>query len=479
MPTQLHAFDDDALGTHDAVALTDLLKRRSVSSAELVEAAITRAERVDGVLAAIQLRDYVKARTATALRHDGIFAGIPSFIKDNTNIAGWPTCHGSGAVPSRLAKQDGSFAQQFLSLGLVLLGKSRLPEFGFNCTTEFEHAEPCRNPWHTEYSCGGSSGGSAALVAAGVVPLAHANDGGGSIRIPAACCGLVGLKSTRGRFITHEMAKSLPLNVVCDGVVSRTVRDTAHAVAGMERYWRNSKLPEVGLVEGPGKRKLRIGLMMHSLVGKMPCEQTRSAVESIAKLLESEGHSIVPMSQPCKSTFANDFGNYWGMLAYLTGRVGKREFGEQFDRSKFDGFTKSLGGLFVKSWTRTPFALVRLHRTWQLFAKAMKDLDAVLSPVVGHVTPKLGHLSPKVEFEQLIDRLTQYASYTPLNNANGSPAISIPAGLSSEGLPIGIQLAGRHGDEQTLLELAYQIEQLQPWPQLFSQTARAVSQLSD
>jgi amidase len=472
---QLHAFNDDALWRHDAVALADLLKRRRVSSAELVEAAITRAEKVDGVLAAIQLRDYEKARAVKDLPHDGVFAGIPSFIKDNTNIAGWPTSHGSGAVPLRCAKTDGSFARQFLSLGLVLLGKTRLPEFGFSCTTEFEHGAPCRNPWDTEYSCGGSSGGSAALVAAGVIPLAHANDGGGSIRIPAACCGLVGLKSTRGRFITHELAKSLPLNIVCDGVVSRTVRDTAHAVAGMERYWRNRKLPEIGLVAGPGKRKLRIGLMMQSLVGKMPCDQTRKAVESTARLLESAGHSVVPVSQPCKSTFAHDFGNYWGLLALVTGRLGKREFGNQFDQSKLESFTKNLGGLFVKSWARTPLALVRLHRTWKHFADAMKELDAVLSPVVGHVTPKLGHLNPKVDFEQLILRLTEYASYTPLNNANGSPAISIPAGLSNEGLPIGIQLAGRHGDERTLLELAYQIEQMQPWPQLFSCSAMADS----
>ncbi len=198
-------------------------------------------------------------------------------------------------------------------------------------------------------------------------------------------------------------------------------------------------------------------------------EQTRGAVESIARLLESAGHSIVLVSQPCKSTFAYDFGNYWGLLAFLTGRLGKREFGKQFDRSKLDGFTKSLSGSFVTGWARTPFAMLRLHRTWQHFVNAMKDLDAVLSPVVGHVTPKLGHLSPQVGFEQLIVRLTEYASYTPLNNANGSPAISIPAGLSREGLPIDIQLAGRHADERTLLELAYQIEQLQPWPQLFSE----------
>jgi amidase len=473
--TQVHAFDDDALGTHDAVALAALIKRRGVSSAELVEAAIARAERVDVELAAIQLRDYLKARAITELPHDGVFAGIPSFIKDNTNIVGWSTCHGSRAVPPEIAKKDGEFARQFLSLGVILLGKTRLPEFGFNCSTEFQDDPPCRNPWHTDYTCGGSSGGSAALVAAGVVPLAHANDGGGSIRIPAANCGLVGLKVTRGRFVTHEIAKSLPLNILTDGVVTRSVRDTAHAVAGMEGFWRSGKFPEIGLVEGPGKRKLRVGLMLHSLTGKLPCEQTRNAVESMAQLLENEGHSIEPMSPPCKPSFAEDFGNYWGFLAFVAGRLGKREFGKQFDRHKLDRFTKGLAGLFVQSWPRTPVSLIRLRRSWQMFANAMKNFDAVLSPVVAHVTPKLGHLSPQVEFETLIARIAQYACYTPLNNANGSPAIAIPAGLSSEGLPIGVQLAARHGDERTLLELAYQIEQRQPWPQLYMHSFSDVS----
>lgn len=464
---QVHAFGEDALGTFDAVTLAEMLKRRKVSSAELVEAAIARAERVDGMLSAIQLRDYAKARAMTELPHDGVFAGIPSFIKDNTDIAGWPTRHGSQAVPPKVAAKDGSFAAQFLSLGVVLLGKTRLPELGFNCSTEYQHEVPCRNPWNTAYSCGGSSGGSAALVAAGVVPLAHANDGGGSIRIPAANCGLVGLKPTRGRFVKHEMAKSLPVNVLGDGVVTRSVRDTAHAVAGMERFW-HSKLPEIGLVDGPGKRKLRIGLMLQSLTQKMPCEQTRYAVESLAHQLEAEGHSVSPMSPPCHDSFAEDFGNYWGFLAFVAGRLGKREFGKQFDRHQLDDFTRGLAGLFVQQWAKTPLALMRLRRTWQMHVQAMKNFDVVLSPVVAHVVPKLGYLSPQVEFETLLDRLTNYACYTPLNNANGSPAIAIPAGLSREGLPIGVQFAARHGDERTLLELAYLVEQIQPWPQLYS-----------
>jgi amidase len=235
-PTAIHAFGNDVLAVHDAVALAAMVQRGDVSSLELVEAAIARAEKVNPALQAIELKDYPRARRQANESIEGIFAGVPSFIKDNTNIAQWPTRHGSRATPSTPAKKNGTFAEQFLSLGLVLLGKSRLPEFGFNCTTEFADDPPACNPWNTDYSCGGSSGGAAALVAAGVVPVAHANDGGGSIRIPAACCGLVGLKPSRSRFVTHEMAKSLPVQIVCDGIVSRTVRDTAHFVAGAERF---------------------------------------------------------------------------------------------------------------------------------------------------------------------------------------------------------------------------------------------------
>jgi amidase len=224
---------------------------------------------------------------------------------------------------------------------------------------------------------------------------------------------------------------------------------------------------------------LRIGLLVNSLHGKIPCEQTSQAVHSIAQLLEAEGHCVAPMKPPCKTTFADDFRNYWGFLAFATGRLGKREFGKLFDRHQLDGFTQGLAGLFVQSWLKTPVALVRLRRSWQTYAEAMKDFDAVLSPVVAHVTPKLGYLSPQVDFPTLMERLTDYACYTPLNNANGSPAISIPAGLSREGLPLGVQLAARHGDERTLLELAYLIEHSQPWPQLYSNSFSGSSQAVD
>ncbi|MBX3421311.1 MAG: amidase [Pirellulaceae bacterium] len=462
---QIHAFCDDVLGDHDAVGLAELVRRGDVSSLELAEAAIARAQRVDEQLNAIQVPIFDKAREQARRPSQGTFAGVPSFIKDNTNVAGLPTRHGSRAVPPTPAHKDGAFTKQYLAQGFILLGKTRLPEFGFNCSTEFQHERPTCNPWHKDYSCGGSSGGSAAMVASGVVPIAHANDGGGSIRIPAACCGLVGLKTTRERFVMHELAKSLPVNVFCDGVVTRSVRDTAHFVAGAELYWRNLKLPAVGLVKGPGKKRLKIGLVYDSLTGQ-PCPQTRATMERTVALLEGMGHRTTEMHKPVKSSFVDDFVDYWAFLAFMTGKIGKRQFGGEFDPAQFDDFTRGLANRFRKRLWRLPLMLLRLKRTWSQYVQAIQEFDAVLTPVLGHVTPQLGYLGPNVPFEELIGRLMKYAAYTPLNNTNGSPAISLPMGMSREGLPIGIQLAAAHGAERTLLELAYELEQVQPWPRV-------------
>ncbi len=465
--TRVHAFtEDDPLADHDAVRLAQLIREGEVSSSELVEAAIARAERVQSVLRGIELPLFDQARVQASRKTEGYFAGVPSFIKDNTDIQGHPTRFGSLAVPEKPATHDGAFARQFLSAGFILLGKTRLPEFGFNCSTEFEGLAPTTNPWNIEYSCGGSSGGAAALVAAGVVPVAHANDGGGSIRIPAACCGLVGLKVSRGRFVTPEIARSLPINVVCDGIVSRTVRDTAHFVAAAERFHRNPALPPVGLIEGPSTRRFKIGLMTDSITGP-PCPETLATVERTANLLETLGHSVKRLSTlPVTSAFADDFIDYWGFLAWITGRLGKKTFGKDFLSEKMDSFVKGLASRFRSRAWKLPMALYRLKRTQKDYANYMHGLDAILMPVLGHVTPKLGYISPDVPFEELMSRLSAYAAYTPLDNAAGTPAIALPIGLSVQGLPIGIQLASAIGDERTLLELAYELEQANPWPRI-------------
>lgn len=468
-PTTLHAFKDDVLAGHDAVDLARLIRGGEISAREVALAAIARAQAV-GALNAVEYEAYEQAQRRAS--RPGVFDGVPTFVKDNTDVTGMPTLHGSDAVPSRLAKADGAFARQYLAQGFNVLGKSRLPEFGFNASTEFLRHEPTRNPWHTEYSSGASSGGAAALVAAGVVPIAHANDGGGSIRIPAACCGLVGLKPTRGRFIDGEQARSLPVNIVSEGVVTRSVRDTAHFFAGMEGTWRNSKLKPVGLVEGPGKRSLRIGLVLDSISGHATDAETRAAVMATAKLLESLGHRVEEMPLPVKPSFAEDFSLYWGLLGFSMSRFGKKLLGEGFDANKLDNLTLGLADMYRRQIYRTPLVLYRLRKSWDDYARVMRNYDAVLSPVLAHVTPKLGHLSPRQEFAPLFDKLLRYVAFTPLNNACGSPGISLPLGTSSEGLPIGVQLSAAHGDERTLLELAYGLEQAQPWRRIQDATKR-------
>jgi amidase len=212
---QIHAFSDDALGNDDATTLAQRIRNGEVTVSEVTRAAIERAGKVTPVINGIVTEAWDSAQqqadqlsVAGPDAGAGFFSGVPTFIKDNTDIAGLPTLHGSKAVPPNIASRTSPFASQLLAQGFLCLGKSTLPEFGFNATTEPAHLKPTCNPWNPAFSTGASSGGSAALVAAGVVPIAHANDGGGSIRIPAACCGLVGLKPSRGRLVDNDAASS-------------------------------------------------------------------------------------------------------------------------------------------------------------------------------------------------------------------------------------------------------------------------------
>lgn len=465
----VHAFTNDVLGDLDATGLAELIRRRQVTAAEVAEAAIGRARRMQPLITAIEREDFESAlATARHATPMGVFAGVPTFIKDNTDIEGLPTRQGSAAIPARPTATHGAFAKQYLSQGFTVLGKSSLPEFGFNASTEFAGRAPTRNPWHTDYSSGASSGGSAALVAAGVVPIAHANDGGGSIRIPAAACGLVGLKPTRGRHIDAESVRNLPINIVSEGVVTRSVRDTAQFMAGLEQYWRNPKLKPVGLVQGPSSRRLRIGLVVDSITGPSDAE-TRATVLATAKRLESLGHRVTEMPLPIGPRFAEDFSIYWGMLSFLVSTFGKRVIHPEFDARKLDNLSRGLAALYRKNMLQTPFVLYRLKKLWGDYARAFAHYDVILSPVLAHTTPELGHLSPEQDFDSLFERLTRYVSFTPLNNAAGGPALSLPLGATSAGLPIAIHLSANHGDERTLLELAFELEAAQPFRRIQDQ----------
>ncbi|MFF5789205.1 amidase [Streptomyces sp. NPDC012693] len=455
----VHAFRDDALGEHDAVGLAEAIRRGEVSAAEAARDAAERVRAVEGRLHAVQVHLDPPAKGAGG----GLLAGVPTFVKDNTDYLGLPTGHGSAAFTPRAARRHAPFTRQFLSSGVAVLGKTRLPEFGFSPATEYDGAEPVRNPWNTDHSAGGSSGGSAALVAAGAVPIAHANDGGGSIRIPAACCGLVGLKPTRGRVVTNAQSRQLPLDIVSDGILSRSVRDTAAFLAAAETHWRNPKLPPLGLVEGPSGRRLRIGFLVDSPNGVPADTATRAAVTETAATLERLGHTVEPVDLPLDPRFTEDFLTYWGMLSFLLGVTG-RSLGADFDRRRMDGLSRGLREDYLKAWRRTPGVLRRLRRTREAYAAAFRGLDLILTPVLAHTTPEIGHLSPTVPYRTLIERILAYVAFTPVNNVVGTPSVSVPAASATDqGLPVGVMFSGRPGSERTLLEVAFALEADRPF----------------
>lgn len=460
---RLHAFSNDVLADHDAVALQQLIKSKKISVQEVTQAAIQRAQLVNPNLNAIQSHCFVEVHHSPTFNKKGIFAGIPTFIKDNIDIKGLATLHGSKAIQFHPAKKHGVFSKALLKQGFVVLGKSTLPEFGLNASTEFQNAPPTRNPWHLDYSTGASSGGSAALVAAGVVPIAHANDGGGSIRIPAACCGLIGLKPSRGRLVNGETARILPINIISEGVVTRSVRDTAHFFAGMEKTFYNKKMPKLGLIEGPATKRLKIGIVLDSITGSSD-EETRQTVEKTAQLLASLGHHVEYFKLPIKTQFIQDFSVYWGMLSFMVTALGKQAFGKDFNKNQLDPLTIGLADLYKKHKYQTPLTLYRLSQAKHTYSQIFQQYDAFISPVLAHTPPQLGHLSPELGFETLFDRLQSYVTFTPFHNVVGAPAISLPMGATAiDGLPIGIQISADIGDEKTLLELAFELEQAQPW----------------
>ncbi|MCU1600117.1 MAG: putative amidase [Frankiales bacterium] len=453
--SSLHAFGDDVLGDLDGIALAARIRDREVSRREVIEASLARLAKVDG-LHAVQLVDAERALAGEPV--PGPFSGVPTFIKDNVDVEGWPTNMGSEAFVAKPAKRTSVSARTVLSTGVVALGKSRLPEIGLNASTEFMTGEPVRNPWDPAYSAGASSGGSAALVAAGVVPIAHANDGGGSIRIPAAVNGLVGLKPTRGRWAPDPLERVMPVQLVNNGCVSRTVRDTAHFLAHTER---RGKLRPIGLVEGPSSRRLRIGLVRHSVRGESDAE-TLSALDRTADLLSGLGHHVEEMPIPFDEQFAQDFRLYWGFCGWFVMKSGPRVF-PGWDRAKADGLTIGLEEFFSQRRKDFPGAVRRLRASRLVYAESLRGRDLVLSPTLSHTTPELGYLSPAVPFDVLFERLRDYAGFTPLNNATGSPAISLPLEQTSDGRPLGMHFSAAHEDERTLLEIAYELEEARPF----------------
>jgi amidase len=462
---RLHAFTDDALSDLDAVGLTEALAGGQVSIPEVIEAAIARTQQVAPALNAVAAECFDRARAEAAHPRGGFFAGVPTFLKDNVDLAGLPTMQGTDAFDPRPAKRDGDFARMFLATGLVPIGKTQLSEYGFSASAEHARLGAVCSPWSTDHTAGASSAGTAALVAAGAVPLAHGNDGGGSIRIPAAVNGLVGLKPTRGRLAQDRTLRQMPVRIVSDGVLTRSVRDSAAFLREAERVYRDLRLAPVGDVRHPGRARRSVAVVTHGIeVSSTP--EVDQLTRETAELLESLGHRVEWIEQPLPTSFKDDFLLYWSSLASVITATGRIEHGRSWDPTRLDPFTRGLDHHCRRHLRHLPGATTRLRRSSRLSEELHGRYDVVLTPTLARETPELGWLDPAQGFDTVMGRLLEWVAFTPLQNATGATAISLPLATTAAGLPQGMMLAAGHGGEAMLLELAYELEDARPWPLL-------------
>jgi amidase len=468
---RLDAFRDDALGYDDATALAARIRGREVSPTELVEAAIERCAAVDPVLGALVHTDFDRARRRAAWvgtsQLSAPLSGVPSAFKDAVRVEGLPMTLGSSAVPTDPALRDGPYAPLFRATGLNPVGTTAMPPFGWTAATERQGGLVTRNPWDTGRTSGGSSGGSAALVAAGALPIAHANDGGGSIRIPAAVTGLVGFKPSRGRHPDEKFSAGMPIPIISQSVVTRSVRDTVAFLTAFEAGHRPTGVPPIGPVAPAPGRRLRIGLVEHSPAGGPTDPATLAVVREAAERLAALGHEVVPTPAPVPASFREDFIAYWGLLALGTATGGRGMFGPGFDADLLDPFTIGLAGMARRRLAALPVHLYRLHRTRRRFDASFGDVDVYLNPVVGHETPEVGYLDADLPYETHLRRVSDWVTFTPLQNIAGSPAVSLPTGTAPDGMPIGVHLSARIGQDRLLLELATEYEAAHPFARIW------------
>ena len=353
------------------------------------------------------------------------------------------------------------YADAAMATGIVPFGKSTTPEFGLTATTESALTGATRNPWNTELSSGGSSGGAAAAVASGVIPIAHGSDGGGSIRIPASCCGLFGLKVSRDRFPTTALPEP-GISLSVQGCLSRSVRDTAAWLAATEQ--KTGGLAPVGIVSGPSKKRLRIGLYVDDTFGRAPQPEVQAATERAAALCASLGHHVEPgVLHIDGEKFADAFTLVWAAVAasasaqaqMLKPNVPAEDILEPLTLGLVELFKSAPAGAFDA-------ALAHLNAVSVAYENLFADVDVILTPVLAKTTSPLGEIAPSLGMSGFA-KVRDYVAYTPLQNVAGAPAMSVPLSLSPQGLPIGAHFAAAKGQERMLLELAFELEQADPW----------------
>jgi amidase len=448
----------------DATETAAAIRSGAVSAIEVVDAAIARAEALDPTLNFLVTDDYERARQrARGPLGDGAFAGVPFLIKDLDDFTGLPTRFGTRATAGvAAATRQAPLIHGMLATGLNPIGKSATPEHGFLPTTEPLAFGATRNPWDAARSAGGSSGGAASATAAHVVPFAHASDGGGSIRIPASCCGLFGLKTSRDRTLATDPGHfPMPLSVqLC---VSRSVRDTANLLAAVEA--KDSGLPPVGQIIGPSPRRLRIGLVLDSLSSQSPDPEVAAAIEGMAILLGELGHRVEPTIWPAPiAGMADAFLLTWSQgAANLLAEDGRR-LGRTPGSDDVEPLSLAMAAIIAGAPEgAVDQAVAYLNSLRGVYDAWLGQFDMILSPVLSLPPPEIGWLAPDLPVETMAERLTRYVGYTTPYNAVGAPAMSVPGAWSAAGLPIGAQFGAPVGGEAALLELAFELEQARPW----------------
>ncbi|HEY2483307.1 MAG TPA: amidase, partial [Caulobacteraceae bacterium] len=457
---------------HDGVGLAQLVARGEVSPSELVEAAIERIERHNGALNAVVYKAYDEAKAAA--KNDlpaGPFRGVPFLIKDlGMAVAGWPRSCGSRFTRDFVDEADGSLVARYRASGAVFLGKTNTPEFGITGTTESAHLGPCRNPWNPDHISGGSSGGSAAAVAAGIVPMAHASDGLGSIRIPAACCGLVGLKINRDR--NPVLPDDNIYGNSVEHVVSRTVRDSAvmldhtgrptpeapYAAPPKERPYAE----EVG--RSPGR--LKIAFSAETPSGRAVDPEVEAALRATADLLRRLGHQVeerglgIDYRAFYRDVRASGSANFAAEMARWIERIGHEP-----EEDELEPLTWASLRVGRRATGAEAMQSMKDRRLWGARILAFfETCDVYLTPVMGMPPPPVGWIDPvRLEPREVNRRQGQAFPFTPPFNVSGQPSMSLPLAWSADGLPIGMMFTARFADEATLFRLAGQLEKEAPW----------------
>ena len=479
----------DEYRTYDATGLAKLVADREVSAAELLALAQDRAAAVNPRINAI-VRE-VPASPSDQLQ--GPFAGVPFLIKDIAqDYAGLPTSQGSRALKSTPVEVHSTIVQRWIDAGLVIFGKTNLPEFGAKGICEPEAWGPARNPWDLQRTPGGSSGGSAAAVAAGIVPCAGANDGGGSIRIPAACCGLVGLKPGRGLSPFGPESGEYMHGAAAQGVVSRTVRDTAamfDVITGGEPsgpYVPAMPASPLSSCVGQDPGTLKIGVRVPSAINPAPHPEARAAVEATIRMLNDLGHHVeeLPAAPFDDAALARDFLLTWFVYVAWEVQEAKRRSGSRDDAFERDTLVMAALGRATTSVDYVS-AVERRHEHTRRLSDFFNSYDLLLTPTLATPPPRIGEFDMPAAMQHaadlliktrtagllrytrivddMVDKNLSWVPYTQLANLTGRPAISVPMHMTADGLPLGVQFVAPLAGESLLIRLAAQLEQAAPW----------------